>query len=495
MESRPTVENYQLNPHRHVKIWFSRDEDIFLNPENQLRLVRVRANNPRDTLSFVYDKSLLSAKAQLNLQQFCARHKIEALDIADLKKELVTDREKELMAYVKEEIRRTKNNTGGSFAAASDILRWLSPVYERGIYTDFDTEIKAADLPEIINVQAPVISNIGTIITFIANHPSEKYYEAISACNDFVCMPEPDTSLSIEEQAHCKALQEQQIGLVQQTIIEGYHCARKKLQSFVNRVQAEMEQLIFNKEEQQVFMEISCFNVMALTTGFFGENIFDMRQNIKKVCSSNYQFLILCLAEVIRISPQYADEIYGKLNCTLAEAAATGNFESELRALYQAKLNEALVLADIPERIIVNDEFLEGVQFEVREILLKGSVIKVTGPTVLLQLFERGLFTEQQSKTELHKYSLYNYGLDKSFNCKWAVGLRFSREQSLLAISSQQSDVSWGAKGWAALQEREKEMDSKATLIQTWYRKKLQKGSAPSIESERELPLSSRRAI
>ena len=493
MESRPKVESYQLNPHRHVKIWFSRDEDIFLNPENQLRLVRLRTNNPRDSLSFVYDKSLLSAKAQLNLQQFCARHKIEPLDIADLKKELVTDQEKELMSYVEEEIRRTKDDTGGSFAAASDILRWLSPVYKRGIYTDFDIEIKTAGLPEMIKVQAPIISNIGTVIK-IANYTSETY-EVITACNDIMCMPEPDTSLSTEEQGHCKALQEQQIGRAQQAIIEGYHCALKKLQGIVNKLRAEVERLVFSKEDLKDQLEFSHANAMALATGFFGENIFDIRQNSKKTCSSNYQLLIFMLAEVIRLTPEYADTIYRKINCTLAEAAATGSYENELRDLYQAKLNEALILANIPEHIILNDECFEQMKPIIEGMLLRASVINVTGPTVLVELFDKAFFTEQQSKTELHRYSLYNYGLDKSFNSRYPVGLRFDQEQFLLAISSQQSDVSWGAKGWAAVQAREKEMDSKAALIQTWYRKKLQKESAPSIESEHELSLSSRRVI
>ena len=164
METRPNVGSYQLNPHRHVKIWFSKDEDSFLNSENRLRLVRLRANNLGDTITFIYAKSLLSTKAQLNLQHFCERHNIVALDIEDLKKELVTDQEKELMNYVEEEIRHTKDETGGNFAAASDILRWMSPVYTRGIYSDFDIEITTNHLPELIEVQAPIILNVSALI-------------------------------------------------------------------------------------------------------------------------------------------------------------------------------------------------------------------------------------------------------------------------------------------------------------------------------------------
>ena len=48
---------YELNPHRHVKIWLSKKPDIFLNQENQLRLVRIRAQNPDDVIpSYLFKK-------------------------------------------------------------------------------------------------------------------------------------------------------------------------------------------------------------------------------------------------------------------------------------------------------------------------------------------------------------------------------------------------------------------------------------------------------
>jgi glucosyltransferase Lgt1/2/3 len=49
---------YSFAPHRHVKIWLSKDSDIFLNLENQIRLVKMRDINPKDTINFIYDSRL-----------------------------------------------------------------------------------------------------------------------------------------------------------------------------------------------------------------------------------------------------------------------------------------------------------------------------------------------------------------------------------------------------------------------------------------------------
>jgi glucosyltransferase Lgt1/2/3 len=39
---------YRYNPHQQVKIWLSKYPDVFLNPENQLRFVKIRVTNPHE---------------------------------------------------------------------------------------------------------------------------------------------------------------------------------------------------------------------------------------------------------------------------------------------------------------------------------------------------------------------------------------------------------------------------------------------------------------
>ena len=74
---------YTYNPHKHVKIWLSKNKDSFLNLENQLRLIKMREMNPKDEIHFVYDSQLLSEAAQKELVVFCKKHKIHNQDLRD----------------------------------------------------------------------------------------------------------------------------------------------------------------------------------------------------------------------------------------------------------------------------------------------------------------------------------------------------------------------------------------------------------------------------
>ncbi len=72
---------FTFNPHRHVKIWLSKDKDSFLNLENQLRLIRMRETNKKDEIYFIYESRLLSKKAREELEQFCTEYHLIAKDM------------------------------------------------------------------------------------------------------------------------------------------------------------------------------------------------------------------------------------------------------------------------------------------------------------------------------------------------------------------------------------------------------------------------------
>lgn len=113
---------YTFNPHRHVKIWLSKDPDTFLNMENQLRLVKMRGINPKDEITLVYESSLLSANALAELHAFCAKHNITPKDVTkDLLPHCKTDLERALAEKYRDEI--THLSEGGNLAVGSDILR------------------------------------------------------------------------------------------------------------------------------------------------------------------------------------------------------------------------------------------------------------------------------------------------------------------------------------------------------------------------------------
>ncbi|MDP1615354.1 MAG: glycosyltransferase family 88 protein, partial [Methylococcales bacterium] len=94
--------SYVLKPHKHVKIWFSKDSDVFLNAENQLRLVKFRTKNPRDEVALVFSKQLLSESAQQDLFIFCNQHKIKPLSLEeDIEPQLTLTEEQQLIAIAK----------------------------------------------------------------------------------------------------------------------------------------------------------------------------------------------------------------------------------------------------------------------------------------------------------------------------------------------------------------------------------------------------------
>ena len=193
---------FHINPHHHVKIWLSGNPDVFLNPENQLRLVKMRADNPNDRIHFVYDSRLLSPNALQTLHAFCDKYQIIALDAkTEVSDQLKTDEERRLFQWYLTEI--TSLGEGGNLASASDILRVLSPVYEKGIYSDFDVVVKTAHLPPEIEIEAPLLLRVGSIKMFYG-------MEQIVVNNEVL-------ALASEEDAAAKAIKK-----VHQAILKRY---------------------------------------------------------------------------------------------------------------------------------------------------------------------------------------------------------------------------------------------------------------------------------
>lgn len=179
---------YSFNPHRHVKIWLSKDKDIFLNLENRIRLVRMRDINPADEIYLVYDSSLLSSKALEELESFCAKYKITAKDVhKDVIPHCRSEEEKKLIKIYEDEISHLED--GGNLAVGSDVLRWLRPVYELGTYTDFDVHVDTRELPETISVEKPLLLSLGS-------YAVKSDVESICINNDTIAVVDSQEALS-----------------------------------------------------------------------------------------------------------------------------------------------------------------------------------------------------------------------------------------------------------------------------------------------------------
>lgn len=217
---------YVFNPHRHVKIWLSKNKDQFLNQENQLRLVKMRADNPEDEINLVYSGQLLSEQARQDLEFFCKKHKINPVCIEEdvIPKCKNNVNEQKLVKLYQDEINSLAN--GGNLAAASDILRWLSPVYSLGTYSDLDVLIKTQHTPPEKVVSSPLLLNIGSI-------ECTNSLEVLAYNNDRISIVDPKSAVD-------------QIEAIQRTII--HNCESEQcFQSAIDRIQENSQKVIGEK--------------------------------------------------------------------------------------------------------------------------------------------------------------------------------------------------------------------------------------------------------
>lgn len=149
---------YSFNPHSHVKIWLSRDPTLFLSEKNKERLIACRTINPLDAINFVYDSRLLNEETIAALTEFCSKYNISQYDIRLLEKNCKTPEEKKLLTIYHDELRNF--GSGGNFGTASDILRWLDPIYSLGTYSDFDVIIDTNGVPDTIATEKPLLFNL-----------------------------------------------------------------------------------------------------------------------------------------------------------------------------------------------------------------------------------------------------------------------------------------------------------------------------------------------
>ena len=95
---------YKYNPHSHVKVWVSSNPSVFMNFENQTRLIAIREKNPRDVIHLVYDSTMLNKQALHDLDVFCKENNIIPVDADTFKDKLQSPQEQELYECYKDEI-------------------------------------------------------------------------------------------------------------------------------------------------------------------------------------------------------------------------------------------------------------------------------------------------------------------------------------------------------------------------------------------------------
>lgn len=125
----------EIDLKNHVKIWFSKDCDVFLPSICKRRIAEILKQHPENKVCLVVDKSLLSEKGKKESDDFFEIYssRIEIIDLDELTPQL-DEIELQLYFLVKAEL----THPFGNVAAASDMVRWFKPVLEKGCYADFD---------------------------------------------------------------------------------------------------------------------------------------------------------------------------------------------------------------------------------------------------------------------------------------------------------------------------------------------------------------------
>ena len=175
---------YSYDPHKHYKIWLSKDSTVFMNLENQMRMIDMRIKNPKDEIHFVFDSSMLDDAAREEANKFCTENNFKPLDVHTIVLSELTELEAELLQHYKQEIANL--DLGGNLAVASDILRWISPIFRLGTYTDFDVPVDTSALPAKLDVESPLLLNIGSL-KLGSN-------ELVLSNNDYISIVDEDAS-------------------------------------------------------------------------------------------------------------------------------------------------------------------------------------------------------------------------------------------------------------------------------------------------------------
>lgn len=422
---------YQFNPHRHVKIWLSQNPSVFLNMTNQLRLIRMRLTNPRDDIHLVYDSRLLNDVAISELKKFCEQHHIIPVDVvSEVVPGCVTPLEVRMLELYHEEILNLGDG-GGNLAGASDKLRVLSSVYRRGAYTDFDVEVDTRDLPEFIEVNAPILVRVSS---YFPNTTSRD--ERISVNNEFFAVVH-------EEDAKSK------INLIQAIGIQLFGIQK------------------LNQKNPSPYQDAEGVPGALLQKLSLEQNARQIRRSIMRLGRSNelfyrttnYHAYLQVLGErlIFKNAPQATPEL-------LEESA------QQLEFLFHSKIWQPAIHSNA---VIKNKEFYLNLnREELLNDMLKWTVIETTGPSAFcFGLFLKNSFSEKEMQEIVNPVAMDTYGLERYFKSTNGYPMHVDATTKEEYAKKSKNDASWQLFGMFKMSHREEKMQEAVVKIQHWWRR------------------------
>ncbi|MBA4695902.1 MAG: hypothetical protein H2069_00765 [Legionella sp.] len=432
---------YNFNPHRHVKIWLSKDPHTFLNLENRIRLAKLRELNPSDEINLIYDSRLLSAAAIKALKDFCLRYQIADKDVPEvIIPQCQTALEERLIEIYEDEIFHLEG--GGNLGVASDILRWLKPVYELGTYTDFDVKVDTQNFPSIIPVEQPLLMNLGSGIM-------PDGYEAVCINNDTIAV--------VDSQAAAPLIEK-----IQQTLKN--NCSKQSAQknciadSILSYQQRLFETFPFALATLLVNEMPDGETLLTLKDLSCGKTMREVRKAVLDYTESNLIYSKKELGFLGNTPDLPGDEcIRQKAEEDRAELKKELSWTSWL-FLPKNQYKELQSLASIKD----NDEFLTQIRKRHRRALCQGSIVNTSGPDALIHALFPALFYKKDIIDQhVATFSFAHYGLNQAFITE--NGLPLHAEAKLIADLENKkigevNDLAWLQEGADAVRLREEKI-------------------------------------
>lgn len=441
---------FRIHLHRHVKIWFHIDtnKNNFINYENRLRLIEFRQKNPNDKISFVYSKNLLSSSAQENLLSFCKEHEFEPLAIEDLAQEIKTDADQTLYKYMMMELVAAKNNTGGNLAVASDIARWLKPIYTRGIYSDLDVKVNTVGLPEILLIDKPYLTNYGTIV-------EGENKQSLMCNNDILMIGEINDTLSDANQINARIELNDIINKVVEWISNCYSAISehlsKILKNELNELKKDLPKNYWSILEEEFFNLPKTKQLSLFINKGYGDNPIEIRNNLDKKYSSCYEYVRLQINASKQALAIFTEE-YG---AGPDDFIANDQLKHVIVDFYANQTATTPQLQDFLEKN-GSEKYAQVTIAAAHHDLYKMFVINTIGPKLFFSLMGGTFFSNEEVKSKVVYFSLIHYGLSKSFQSN--VPMTLNAKSAPSASLGQGSDLYWLPLGKQVVEEREREL-------------------------------------
>lgn len=421
----PISNRYRFNPHKHVKIWLSKNPDLFLNLENQIRLIQMREQNPKDKIYLVYDSSLLTTSSLEELYLFCQENQFCWYDAHGLKENLHTELEHRLYEYYLDEI--THLSEGGNLAVASDILRWLSPIYRLGSYSDFDYPVNTRMLPGTVEISAPILLNIGSLKL------GQK--EFILSNNDFIAVADLQAAKPFIEQI--------QQGLIARLAVYD--------NDFIERTDAELQEGFINRQ------------ILKLLKNRAETYYINRSKEIYPLCSSR---------EVRHYLNQATSNIDNYIIFHQQDHESPGDVVQRLRTQMkqQLTLTKRLFFKKDCQEInyyLRKDDvsFLNYHMKKELDLFLKSVIVCTTGPLQIANsLFGGYIFSTHHFQDYIQSFSFQTYGLQQAFQSLNSIPLQenlFGMLRFLGVDEGTLNDSSWLESGQQLQEGRIRILESK----------------------------------